>query len=305
MGLPKKDEVNKSELDAEAASIEYSVKLAERMARKKDDEEVDEPDVKVRPNVSETADAAPIRKARKSAQPDDELAAEAASIEYSVKVAERMALNKDADDMVMPSGKTPANGQSGDDLASEVDEIESSVKEALDTDEEASVWPKLTGWTGKELRCQAKYNMYFICEYYPDEMKKLATEVIALGCDELDEKGARIFVNKVWKNKRLRENLQGAMNAMYYRELFDGDESCITKKSVPEIYLDGENPKIIFTKMKKFLFKNKDFPNKIYMVKNKRNRTRPLPQQLFEMFEQEKSRAAKRMGRGFVVQPDI
>ena len=160
---------------------------------------------------------------------------------------------------------------------------------------ESPIWPRLKGRTGRELRREAKYQMYYVYEHYPDEIKSLALQVIAMGCPELDEKGARSFVNKIWADERLQENLQGALNATYYRELFDAEEKLIRKRSIPEIYLDGENPQIIFGRMRLMLFKNMDAPNRIYLVKTRKGYNKPLPKQLYELFEAEKSKAARRM----------
>jgi hypothetical protein len=273
MGLSKRaGEEESDDIAAEAASIESSVRLAEQMARMADFEAEGWPTKKTLLKAHAKTVSVQHEKNPAPAQASDDLVAEAASIEYSVRLTEQIARETGFEGW---SARKSFLGRS-------------EVKESR-------VWPGLKGRTAKELRREAKYHMYYVYEHYPEEMKNLALQVIIKGCSELDEKGAKNFVNKVWANKRLQENLQGAMNATYYRELFDAEEKRIYKRSVPEIYLDGENPQIIFSRMKTFLFRNMDLLNRIYLVKTRKSYNKPLPKQLYELFEAEKSKAARRM----------
>lgn len=284
------------DLAAEVASIEASVKLTEELARASDVDAGNWPTKKTISSPPPEALPLPEESAPAEAPAEnDELAAEAASIEASVKLAERLVLNESVEDVAPQgdSGQQPA--AEGVNMVAEGARLASSVKASLETDGEVDVWPKLAGWTGREMRRNAKYQMYLVYERCPEEMKKLVIQVIAKGCPELDEKGAKNFVNKAWKNRRLQENLQGAMNATYYRELFEGEESQASKRTIPELYLEGDNPRLVFGRMKSILFKNRDYPNRIHLLKNKQNRHRPLPKQLYELFETEKRAAAKRL----------
>lgn len=269
------DEAASDEAMAEAASIESSVRLAERIARETGIDAEDWPTKKaLLKNIhASEGQRTPEEKPVASQDAVDDLAAEAASIEASVRLAEQIARETGLEE-----GWSPKRSFLG------VPETSESL-----------IWPRLKGRTGRELRREAKYQMYFVYEHYPDEMKSLALQVIAMGCPELDEKGARNFVNKVWADERLQENLQGALNATYYRELFDAEEKLIRKRSIPDIYLDGENPQIIFGRMRLMLFKNMDAPNRIYLVKTRKGYNKPLSKQLYELFEAEKSKAARRM----------
>ncbi|WP_048198303.1 hypothetical protein [Methanocella arvoryzae] len=277
MGRSKRAGKDKSDKAAlsEAESIESSVRLAERIAREAGIDAAGWPTKRALLENARAADAQEIPGAM-PAVPEpaaDDLAAEVASIEFSVRLAERIAREAVFEGRPL---KEPFLG----------------MPEAP----ENPVWPRLKGRTAGEMRREAKYQMYYVYEHYPEELKSLALQVIARGCPELDEKGAKNFVNKVWANKALQENLQGALNATYYRELFEAEEEQRNlHRTVPEIYLDGDNPRFIFSRLRTFLFKNLELPNRIYLVRSRKGYNKPLPKQLYELFEAEKSRAARRM----------
>ncbi len=84
------------------------------------------------------------------------------------------------------------------------------------------------------------------------------------------------------------------MNATYYRELFEEEERRLLKRSIPEIYLEGDNPREIFCRMRQMLFKNQDAPNRIYLIRTRKGYNKPLSKQLYELFEAEKAKAARR-----------
>ena len=277
MGRSKRAGKDKSDIVAlsEAASVEASVRLAERIARETG---IDAASWPTKRSLLENARAAdgrgiPVAMPVVPEPAADDLAAEVASIEFSVRLAERIAREAGFDGWPLK---------------------ESFL--GMQEVPENPVWPRLKGRTAGELRREAKYQMYFVYEHYPEELKSLVLQVIARGCPELDEKGAKSFVNKVWANKTLQENLQGAMNATYYRELFEAAvEQRNLHRSVPDIYLDGDNPRFIFSRLRTFLFKNLELPNRIYLVRSRKGYNKPLPKQLYELFEAEKSRAARRM----------
>lgn len=220
---------------------------------------------------------------------ESDLIAEASSIEFSVKYAEQMANCPDSDSFSLTVRKPWACDQA----TVNVSPISSPfvISSFMKRDR---VWPRLSGRTSHDLIREARYQMYHVYESYPEEMRKLIIDVLLRGCPDLDDKGVKDFVSRVWKNERLQENLQGALNAMYYRELFDGEEKRLLKRSVPEIYLEDGNPALIFNKMKTFLFRNRDTANVIYMVKTRKNRCRPLSTQLYDIFESEKRATARR-----------
>ncbi|HMK47439.1 MAG TPA: hypothetical protein VK436_12510 [Methanocella sp.] len=330
MGIFGRSQRKRAELEDEAASIEYSVRFAEQIAREGgvgDRAIAEEPIVS-----SEIEESQPTKKRRLWGNND--LEDEAASIEYSVRLTERMARAGSVEDrprgeLTRPTKKHEPEPRHIEEPPVSAAGIEHSVRltermardiaieecpskervvhvsqtsgvkvvstNALKTVKGSLVWPKLTGRTSRELQYEAKYLMYLVYEQYPDEIKKLAFQIIENGCADLDEKGAKSFVDKVWANKRLQENLQGAMNATYYRELFEAEEKRYRKRSIPEIYLDGENPQMVFARMKTFLFKNMDLANGIHLLKNKKSRVQPLQKQLLDIFMDEKKKSLKRM----------